>query len=164
LLPRLLTLRPFDVTEQYHSFLEKCLTFPQLRLGPYPPVPDEHLSQDERYQRDTLFDLLTSIFESAYLAYANRISSHRRRQWGAWDDYMDIFVGRADYRDWWWRIVFGGDPDFLKQSDRRLSELNTSQLDLRFERYMIAKLRQFAWTPQPAAAPKQPRQTKLERR
>lgn len=135
------------VTDQYHAFLDRCVALPQLRLGPYESVADTRLTEAERYQRDTLFDLLTSIFESAYLAYANRTSSHRRRQWGGWDRYIDMYVHRSDYRDWWWRVIFSGDREYLNQDDAEIAELNPSQLDLQFELYMVYKLRPFDWAP-----------------
>ena len=130
-------------TDQYHMFLDRCLQHPQLRLGPYDPVPVNELTADQLYQRDTLFDLLSSIFEGAYLAYANRLRSYRKRQWGGWEAYIEMYVARADYREWWQRVVFDGDRKYL--FDPAESDANVSQYDRRFERYILGRLREFPW-------------------
>lgn len=134
------------VTEQYQMFLTLCLEYPEFRLEYGASVPASELSDDQRYRRDALFDLLTSVFERAYLTYSRRISSHHRTQWDGWDDYVDLYVEREDYRDWWLRINFGGDPTFPGQSGRSLKGRTMSQYDVRFERYILKKLRRYQWS------------------
>lgn len=133
------------VIERYQAFLEMCLAHPELRLEYGDSVPNNKLSEKQLYQRDVLFDLLTSIFERAYLTYARRISSNRRAQWGGWDDYIEIYLDRPDYREWWLRVMFEGDPAFLEQDEESALAINTSQYDVRFERYMFGKLRAYDW-------------------
>jgi hypothetical protein len=134
------------VTERWHVFLDKCITLPELRLEYGDPVPAEELGPDKVYQRDVLFDLLTSIFERAYVTYAKQWSSHRRRQWRGWDKYVDLYISRSDYQEWWLRVPFRDDRGFLRLSDDELSTLNASQYDLHFERYMFSKLREKDWS------------------
>ena len=145
------------ITDKYHYFLEKVIDYPKFRLGSDEPPPPHRLTGDELYQRDILFDLMTSIFEGAFLAYANRIRSYRQRQWKGWDAYLDEFVSRADYREWWLRVIFHGDASFLSQRDDVLNDLNISQYDRRFEAYMLRKLRGYDWEPPAPAQPQAPR-------
>jgi len=121
------------VTERYEEFLNLCLLYPELRLGYGMPVAVGRLTKARLYQRDILFELLTSIFESAYLTYSNRINSSRSQQWGGWEDYIAHFTMRSDYQEWWIRVVQDGDFELTKEG--------TSQYDLRFERYMFSKFR-----------------------
>lgn len=149
-------------TDQYHMFLDHCLRHPGLRLGPYDPVPTSELTTEELYQRDTLFDLLSSIFERAYLAYANRLRSYRKRQWGGWEAYIEMYLGRADYREWWQRIALNNERKYLFDPAER--DANVSQYDLRFERYMFARLRKYDWQEPSSERPKSSRRTTKPRR
>jgi hypothetical protein len=145
------------VIERYQYFLERCLEFPELRLAYGEPARDEALTEDERYRRDILFDLLTSVFERAFLTYANRISSDRKRQWGGWDAFIDHYAGRPDYRDWWVRVVLEQKPG----SETPAAEAeNATQYDLRFERYLADKLRSAPEPRKPSGRSRRPAGTR----
>jgi hypothetical protein len=131
------------LTDQYHLFLGHCLGFPELRLGYGPAPPENSLTQRQKYQRDVLFDLITSLFEAVYISYAHKVSSYRRAQWSGWDQYIDVFVKRTDYRDWWIRVIFGGDTSVL--TDNRELRSGFSQYDTRFEFFIVSKLRAYNW-------------------
>jgi hypothetical protein len=118
--------------EQYRNFLQLCLSYAKLSLEG--GVPRMDVSEEERLQRDILFDILTSIFERAFLTYRDSWRSHRKRQWKGWDDYIGLYAARPDYLEWWRRSVF-------KDNAARYFVLGASQYDERFERFMFDKIR-----------------------
>lgn len=130
------------MTDQYQMFLDKCLAFPRLRLEECldGPALAETLSSDEKYQRDVLFELLVSIFEQAFLIYADRISTDRSRQWNGWERYIRSYARRSDFRDWWVRSRFEGDPEAVPTHASALRHLEAGQYDERFEEYMFVEL------------------------
>ena len=118
--------------EQYRNFLQLCLSYAKLALEGGTPRAD--VSEEERLQRDILIDILTSIFERAFLTYSDLWRSHRKRQWKGWDGYIGLYAARPDYLEWWRRSIFKDNP-------ARTFVPGASQYDERFERYMFEKIR-----------------------
>jgi hypothetical protein len=63
-------------------------------------------------------------------------------------------MARADYREWWFRVMLDGDKSGLEPGGSLLSHATATQYDLKFERFMLAKLE----AAEKAAAPKRRRQ------
>ncbi len=120
------------IIEQYRNFLQLCLPFSNLSLESGTPRSD--LSRDEHLQRDILFDILTSIFERAFITYSDSRRSDRKLQWQGWDNYIGQYANRPDYLEWWRRHMFHDRPAGFFQP-------GMSQYDQRFESYMFEKLR-----------------------
>jgi hypothetical protein len=119
---------------EYKEFLTLALAHPKLGVGwRYEPAEPPRLTPQERHQRDILFDILTSTFETAFLVYADALRADRKRQWKGWQDYIDRYLQRDDYADWWRRAVTG-------EEAARPSEAGDSQYDPRFESYVSARL------------------------
>jgi hypothetical protein len=120
--------------DEYKDIMSLLLEHPALGVGwRYETAPRARLTAAERVQRDILFDMLTALFETAFLTYERAFAADRRRQWRGWADYMDHYLARDDYRDWWQRAV--GDP-----AEAKARGFTTSQFDPRFERYAVERL------------------------
>jgi hypothetical protein len=128
--------------DEYKDFLGLLLAHPELGVawryegryeGRHEPGARRRLTVAQRVRRDVLFDLLTALFETAFLTYERAIAADRRRQWRGWADYMDHYFAREDYRDWWRRAV--GDP-----AAARAGGFTASQFDPRFERHAVARM------------------------
>lgn len=124
-----------ELDELYKEFLKLGMAYPRLRVTQYtPPASIASLSADELLQRDTLFEMLTSMLERAFLSYEFRKESYRREQWSGWAAYAADYCSREDYLEWWLRVV--GQNDW----DRAFSP-GASQYDRRFERFVTELLR-----------------------
>jgi hypothetical protein len=120
------------ILDRYRSFLELCALYPKLSLEGAPPK--RNLSEEEHFQRDVLFDIITSIMEQAFVTYSDPRRSHTKEQWKGWDTYITAYSKRPDYLEWWRRVVFHGDPD-------NYFKAGTLEYDHRFESYVFEKIR-----------------------
>jgi hypothetical protein len=120
----------------YNEFLLLTIAHPDLGVG-WDEQPRKRLTAAQRAQRDTAFDYLTALFETAFLTYRARFRSARASQWRGWEQYIAYYAGRADYLEWWDRVILGNDPELrgLRPGDRRFP--NITQYDSRFEAYML---------------------------
>lgn len=119
----------------YNEFLLLDLQYPELGVGYYDTPPRGKLSALQRAQKDTAFDFLTSMFETAFLTFRARLRTSRSSQWRGWELYFSYYVSRDDYIDWWTRVIQEGDANWASDRGRAGS---WSQYDSRFEAYMTS--------------------------
>ena len=62
---------------------------------------DPGVSPEEDLQKLTLFEILISVLESAFLLYESQESELREKQWRGWVDYLRIWARREDFRRAW---------------------------------------------------------------
>jgi hypothetical protein len=127
------------VGDQYQSYLEKCLAHPNLSLETGNPRPVAELRPDELLQRDVMFDVATSMFESVFLAYAHSWTSHRQEQWKGWDRYIENYCNR--------RLSGLVAPGYTGGTLGDAMAGNMSQYDTRFEVYLSEKMNRLLGIP-----------------
>jgi hypothetical protein len=109
------------LSDSYDEFLKLVLANPDLRLRSAVATPD--LDDAQRDRRQTLFELLISLFERAYLlAYDENMNPRQARRWRAWEDYMREWCRREDFRRALPQLVQGEDPDFVSYLKRLAEE------------------------------------------
>lgn len=113
------------VIERHHQFLMLCLSHPEFGLETGRP----QLMTDEKLlvQRDIIFDVLTSLFETAYITYSDSRYSFRKEQWAGWSAYIDRYACRPDYQEYWHRVMFCGE----------LEGDHSTEYDARFDGYIV---------------------------
>ncbi len=80
----------------YNDFLKVVLANSDLQLRTAPALENPTAEQRERML--TIFEMLVSLFERAYLvAYKDEMSELERRRWNSWDDYMRDWCVRDDF-------------------------------------------------------------------
>ena len=80
---------------------------------------DFYHSDDQRERKYTLFNLLVSLFERAYiLVYEDKMDRQTRRLWLSWEDYMREWCRRKDFRDVLPELLRGEDEDFAAHIGR----------------------------------------------
>jgi hypothetical protein len=131
-------------SERYKEFLEKCLEYPELSLWPAEAKSPEQLlagntgdksGESLLYQRDVLFDVLTGMLEFAFLKYSKAWSSYRKQQWHVgWESYIDEWLDRDDYAEWWHRVILLGNASAV-------TKRGFSQYDLRFENHIRERVK-----------------------
>jgi hypothetical protein len=71
------------------------------------------LTEAQLERRKILFELLTSIFERAYiLVYEEKMSRQAARLWQTWEDYMREWCRRRDFRAHLPQLLEGEDREF----------------------------------------------------
>lgn len=113
------------LSDAYRDFLKLVLENPDLKLRSQDHTPD--LTEEQRERMLVIFEMLTSLFERAYLAaYVERMSERQKRRWHSWDDFMREWVRRGDFRLLLPRLLQGEDPDFVEYILRLAREESTS--------------------------------------
>ncbi len=100
------------LAETYADFLKLVLDNADLRL--LRNLPDEaKFTEEQKERRYALFGILVSIFERAYvMVYEPGMNRQRRRLWQTWDDYIQEWCARADFRAALPGLLRGEDPEF----------------------------------------------------
>ncbi len=123
---------------EYKDFLSLALLHPQLRVATCKkPMDAKDLSEEQLYQRDTLFDLLTSTFETAFLMYNGSVYSWKKSQWTGWAGFIDYYFSRSDYREWWVRVMLEGDP--TRGETPQAPREPITFFDAKFDRYIVER-------------------------
>jgi hypothetical protein len=100
------------LSDNYQDFLKVALDNPDLRLFSAEQTPE--LSKDQRERKLIIFNMLTSLFERAYLLlYEPDMSSKQLRRWSSWEDYMREWCRREDFRALFPVLLQGEDGEFV---------------------------------------------------
>ncbi len=118
------------LSEAYTDFLKLVMQNPDLKLRSQCNISDFNEEQRERVQ--VMFEILISLFERAYLlAYDVDMDSKQQRRWASWDDYMQEWCERDDFRAMLPRLLQGEDPDFsayIRQLADQFEQKSTSKI------------------------------------
>ncbi|HEY1096950.1 MAG TPA: hypothetical protein VGF14_06885 [Alphaproteobacteria bacterium] len=99
------------LSEEYAEFQKLILENADLGLT---TDAARQLDADQIERQHILYDILISLFERAYiLVYEDKMDKQTRRLWASWEDYMDSWCRRADFRAMLPELLSGEDPDFV---------------------------------------------------
>jgi hypothetical protein len=99
------------LSSNYHDFLRLALDNPDLRLMSKTRTDD--LTAEQRERMIAIFGLLIATFERAYLLlYDTDLSGKEARRWRSWEDFMQEWCGREDFREAMPQLLQGEDPEF----------------------------------------------------
>jgi hypothetical protein len=99
------------LSDGYIDFLKLAIANPDLKLQANSAISNPTAEQKERML--AMFGILVSLFERAYLVVYDEKMSHRRaRRWRSWEDFMQEWCRREDFRDNLPFLLVGEDPDF----------------------------------------------------
>ncbi len=83
------------------------------------PVSSYTPEQEEK--KLVIYDLLVSFFERAYiLIYEDNMSRQEARMWRTWEDYIDFWLKKDDFRNCLPELLSGEDPDFIGYMQKKL--------------------------------------------
>lgn len=109
------------LADEYVSFQKLVLENADLHLSAS-RLP-RALTPEQEERKRVMFDILTSLFERAYiLVFEERMSKQQRRLWQTWEDYMRSWCRREDYRAVLPEMLEGEDPDFVAHIRRLAAE------------------------------------------
>jgi hypothetical protein len=109
------------LSNSYQDFLRLALENPDLRLLSKSRTADLTVEQQERMR--AIFGLLIALFERAFLLlYDRNLKGKQARRWRSWEDFMQEWCERDDFRQAMPELLHGEDPEFAAYM-RRLVEL-----------------------------------------
>ena len=116
------------LSDEYMNFLKLVLENADLQLL-HLKGPQHDLTEEQMERKSALFGILVSIFESSYmLVYEEKMDKQTRRLWSSWEDYMDEWCRRGDFRAALPELLKGEDPDF-KAHIQKIAATNESSGD-----------------------------------
>jgi hypothetical protein len=81
------------------------------------PELDQHerpLDQPENIRRQRIiYDMLSSLFERAFILLYGETDPAYRRMWNSWNDYIETWIGRPNFREALPDLMRGEDPAFV---------------------------------------------------
>lgn len=112
------------LSSNYHDFLRLALDNPDLRL--MSKTRSDELTDEQRERMQAIFGLLIALFERAYLLlYEPNLSGKDARRWRSWEDFMQEWCERDDFREAIPLLLKGEDPEFADYLRRLIHEADT---------------------------------------
>ena len=109
------------LASNYHDFLRLALDNPDLRIMSKTRTGD--LSAEQRERMQAIFGLLIALFERSYLLlYEPDLSGKDARRWRSWEDFMQEWCERDDFREAMPSLLKGEDPEFAEYLVRLAQE------------------------------------------
>ena len=100
-----------QLSAEYDDFLRLVLDNSDLLLRRGNRV--DELSEEQNERRDILFHILVSLFEKAYIIlYEDNLSGDAKRRWQSWEDDMQEWCKREDFRQGLPAMLEGEDDAF----------------------------------------------------
>lgn len=100
------------LSDNYQDFLKIVLENPDLKLFSLQLATD--LSEEQRERKRIIFTMLVSLFERAYLLlYEDDMAAKQQRRWSSWQDYLQEWCLRPDFREALPELLRGEDPEFV---------------------------------------------------
>jgi len=116
------------LSRRYHDFLTLALENPDLHLISKAKTRDLTPEQQERMQ--AIFGMLISLFERAYLLlYDDNLSGKEARRWRSWEDFMQEWCERDDFREAIPDLLRGEDPEFAAYISRLAANQQSTSAD-----------------------------------
>ena len=116
------------LSRSYHEFLTLALENPDLHLISKAKTRDLTPEQQERMQ--AIFGMLISLFERAYLLlYDENLGAKEARRWRSWEDFMQEWCGRDDFREAIPELLSGEDPEFADYISRLAANQQAASAD-----------------------------------
>ena len=99
------------LSRNYQDFLQLALDNPDLKLLSQSHTPNLNPDQEERMQ--AIFAMLIALFERAYLLlFEENLKGKELRRWRSWEDFMQEWCEREDFRNSLPNLIHGEDPEF----------------------------------------------------
>ena len=110
------------LSDEYAGFLKLVLENADLSLLRN-QNPSQQLTSEQDERRFTIFNILVSLFERAYmLVYEEPLNKQNTRLWKSWEDYMREWCRRPDFRASLPLLLPGEDDDFQRYIQRIAAE------------------------------------------
>jgi hypothetical protein len=87
-----------EVNDKYIDFLKLALEYPHLHVSDFSPADaGTGLPPEQQIQQFIMYDMLTSIFERAFLLY-DVDKGAKSDEWPGWDRWIENYVKKLSYQ------------------------------------------------------------------
>ena len=108
------------LSDNYQDFLKIALENPDLKLFSLQQATG--LSEEQLERKRIIFTMLVSLFERAYLLlYEDDMAAKQQRRWSSWEDYLQEWCLRPDFREALPDLLRGEDPEFVAYLNQLLA-------------------------------------------
>jgi hypothetical protein len=90
-----------SMDEKFVEWEKLCLEYPELDIHDVKDSVPVVLNEKQKKQEVILFTILFSIFERAYMLYSDESTQLKKSQWTGWDQYMQDYCKRENFRQAW---------------------------------------------------------------
>ena len=81
---------------------------------------------EQEEKKFVIYDLLVSFFERAFiLIYEINMNKLETRMWQTWEDYIDFWLKKEDFRKVVPELLSGEDPDFVDYMNKKLGKYSS---------------------------------------
>ncbi len=98
--------------EKFLQYQNLCLAHSELDIFDVPDATPTTLTAEQRKQELIAFTILFSVFERAYLMYHDQSTGLKQKQWTGWDEYIQGFCRRQNFKRAWIESGATYDKDF----------------------------------------------------
>jgi len=106
--------------EKFLEFQNLCLAHPDLDIFDVPDKTPGTLTAEQQKKELIAFTILFSIFERAYLMYHDQSTAIKQKQCTGWDEYIQDFCKRENFKRAWHESGATYDKDFEQYIQRFL--------------------------------------------
>ncbi len=86
----------------------------------------DNFTPEQEEKKFVIYDLLVSFFERAFiLIYEINMNKLETRMWQTWEDYIDFWLKKEDFRKVVPELLSGEDPDFVDYMHKKLSKYSS---------------------------------------
>jgi hypothetical protein len=86
----------------------------------------DNFTPEQEEKKFVIYDLLVSFFERAFiLIYETNMNKLETRMWQTWEDYIDFWLKKEDFRKVVPELLSGEDPDFVDYMNKKLSKYSS---------------------------------------
>ena len=101
------------LSDEYSDLQQLLLQNADLFLFSKSEIDENLLTPEQIERRLIIFDLVTSLFERAYiLVYEPNMNTQQKRLWASWHDYMLTWCKRKDFKKALPDLLQGEDEEF----------------------------------------------------
>jgi hypothetical protein len=102
------------------------LAHPDLDIFDLPDKIPGSLTAEQEKKELIAFTILFAIFERAYLMYHDQSTAIKQKQWTGWDEYIQEFCRRENFRRAWRESGATYDKDFEQYIQQFIQSDETS--------------------------------------
>ena len=100
--------------EHYKSILDKFLEHPELDVHEV-PIADSKMNR----QQMILYEMLVSLFERSFILLYGEQDKAYQRMWFSWEDYINEWIARPNFRGALAHLMRGEDEDFVRYMEKK---------------------------------------------
>jgi methionine salvage enolase-phosphatase E1 len=93
------------LAEEWREYLKLCLEYPDLDVANKSAKVNKLEDDNSQARRDIMYELLISMFESAYLHYDYQTNQLKEEQWTGWKNYLKAWLKNKLFVDHCEKII-----------------------------------------------------------